>query len=293
MKRLVGIFARAAVFFVLVSGQSATHAQYAGDYCQLLDRLDEPIWEAYAGAVDSSSIEDFRRTSMLEAGFSAGLFYFRTGIGEFDIRAAVDSIYFTRSGGINLPDHLSAARLDLNYVLRLDDGYALRLGMEPGFYSEIEYAGRDHIFYPFSLHGISAFSPNLSALAGLNFYPGFDRLVDPRLGLRWEISDYLLLDAFYPKSEIVFRPTFDWTARAGVEFREYLEYQLKDRDDRKRIMLDETRIYLGVERLITHQMQLMFQVGRLVDRSIDFRRIEREQDIDNAYFFRIGVGGLL
>jgi hypothetical protein len=278
---------------VLLSWNTPVPAQYGSDYCQILDRLDDPIWHAYIGYADRARIEGFGKTGMMEAGAGSGLIYFRTDFGEIDLKAAVDSVFFTDSGGVRLPNHVSAARLDLSYVIRLEEGHALRLGFEPGFYSEIEYADSDHLFYPFSIHGIRAFTPNVSGLAGLNFYPGFDRLVDPRLGIRWGISDYLLLDVFYPKTEIVFRPNVEWALRAGVEFREYLEYQLKSRDDRKRLMMDETRIYVGVDKLISHDIQLMFQIGRLVDRSIDFRRFEQEKDLDNAYFFRIGVGGLI
>ncbi len=277
---------------LLWSAPPAT-AQYVEEYCQILDRLDEPIWQAYAGVVGKSRVEGFRDTGMIEAGGHFGLLYFRTGFGEFDLRAAIDSVFFTRSADIDLPHHVSAARLDLRYVMRLQDGYALRLGFEPGLYSEIEHASTDHLFYPFSLHGIRAFTPELSGLAGLNFYPGFDRLVDPRVGVRWAPSDYLMFDVFYPQTEIVFRPNFDWALRAGVEFREYLEYHLKNTDDRRRLMMDETRIYLGVDRLITQDLQWMVRIGRLVNRSIDFRRFEQEKDLDDAYFVRIGIGGLI
>ena len=282
-----------ALYTGLLAWSMPASAQYGSDYCQILDRFEDPIWHAYMGYVDRARIEGFRSVGMIEVGAGSGLLYFRTDFGEIDLKAAVDSVFFTGSGDVDMPGHVSAARLDLSYVIRLEDGHALRLGVEPGFYSEIEYADSDHLFYPFSIHGIRAFTPNVSGLAGLNFYPGFDRLVDPRFGIRWGISDYLLLDVFYPKTEIVFRPNVEWAVRAGVEFREYLEYQLKSRDDRKRLMMDETRLFVGVDKLITHDIQLMFQVGRLVDRSIDFRRFEMEKDLDNAYFFRIGVGGLI
>lgn len=277
----------------LLAWPTPAFAWYESDYCQILDRMEEPIWHGYIGYASRAQIRGFKKTAMTEFGAGGGLLYFRTDFGEIDLKAAVDSILFTRSGGVELPGHISAARLNLSYVLRLDHGYAVRLGIEPGFYSEIEYISSDHIFYPFSLHGIHAITPDLSALAGLNFYPGFDRLIDPRVGVRWNISDYLLLDAFYPKTEIVFRPTLDWSARAGVEYRNNMEYHLKKRDDRKHLIMDETRLYFGVEKLITHQVQVMFQAGRLVNRSLDFRRFEREKDMDDAFFFRIGVGGVI
>ncbi len=280
-----------AFFAGLLTWSVPASAWHEADYCQILDRMEKPIWHGYIGHAGRAQIKGFKNTAMTEVGAGAGLLYFRTDFGEIDLKAAVDSVFFTHSGGVRLPDHVSAARLDFSYVLRLDSGYAVRLGIEPGFYSEIEYVSSDHLFYPFSVHGIHAVNPDLSVFAGLNFYPGFDRLIDPRVGVRWNISDYLLLDAFYPKSEVVFRPTLDWSARVGVEYRNHMEYHLKNQDDRKHLLMDETRLYMGVDKLITHDIQLMLQIGRLVNRSLDFRRYEREKDLDDTVFFRIGVGG--
>lgn len=289
IRRMIG----AALFAGLIAAPPQAPAQYGADYCQILDRFEEPIWLGYAGYVNKARIQGFDDVGMAEAGVASGLFYLHTDFGEVDLQAAVDSVFFSGGSDARLPGHVSAARLDLNYVLRFEYGYALRLGVEPGFYSEIAHANTDHIFYPFSIHGLRSFTPNISGLAGLNFYPGFDRLIDPRLGIRWAISDYMMLDLFYPKTEFVFRPTIDWAFRAGVEIREYLEYQLKSTDDRERLMMDETRIYLGADCLLTDTIQLSVRAGRVVDRNIDFKRFDLEKKIEDAYFVRIGIGGLI
>lgn len=288
IKQYVCHLAFAAVFI----GHQAALAQWS-DYCVLLDRMEEPIWHYYGGWVTASRVEGAGKTSQLEWGASAGLWYHRTAFGEFDFRAAIESMTFTSSAGLNVPTTVAAAHLDLRYVTGFDNGYALQLGMEPGLYSEIRHAGSQHLFFPFSIAGIRAVNPSLSLLGGLNFYPGFDRLVDPRLGARWVVSDFLLIDLFYPASQVVVRPTMNWTVRAGVEIRDYLEYQLKRSDERDRLMIDETRLYVGMDWRQWNERHFFIEAGRLVDRSLSFRRNESRRDLGDAYYLRLGFAHYL
>lgn len=286
------IIAWVAIFTISMSSMSAAGLSDAL-YCQILDRIDLPAWHLQAGYVHQGKVDQARRVSMLELSAGSGLFYARTVAGEFDLRADVDSTTFLKRGDIRLPDQVAAIRLDLDYVARLDDGYALRLGFAPGFYSQITHIRGDHLHYPFRIHGIRAFEPDVSIMAGLDFFPRYNRLVEPRAGVRWNISDFLLLDAFYPNSEIVFRPTPSWAIRTGVEFNRKSEYALKSDDDRDRLEMKDTRIYLGVDRLLHHDLAVMFRIGRVVDRSVDFRRFTPSRDIEDALFIQLGIGGLI
>ncbi len=262
-------------------------------YCVLLDHYDEPVWSSYAGHVDRSRGDGFKSLGQWELGAHTGLFYAHTAFGEWDLRGGIDSIFFTGKGQHRLPDHLAAVRLDVDGTWRLAGDNALRLGFAPGFYSEIHKARSDHLFYPFRVHGIRAFTGDLSGLLGMDFYPGFDRWYNPRLGVRWMISDFLMLDAFYPKTEMVFRPAMAWTTRIGMEFEEVWEYRLKSRDDRKGLRMKGTRIYAGVEYEMINQVAWILQIGRMVDRSMQFRRNYPTLEINDAYFIRFGLGGML
>ncbi len=288
-QRVIALFAAVATSASSLLAGSQTNAPY----CQILDRADEPIWHGRIGYVHNGKVDQFDKVSMLELSVGSGIFYARTPAGEFDLRADFDSTTFLRRGDIRLPDQVGAIRLDLDYVARLDDGYALRLGFAPGFYSQITHLRSDHLHYPFRIHAIRALQPDVSLLAGLDFFPRYDRLIEPRAGVRWNISDFLLLDAFYPNSEIVFRPTPNWAIRTGVEFNRKSEYALKSSDDRDRLEMRETRIYLGVDRLLYHDLAVLFRIGRVVDRSVDFRRLAPSRDIDDAYYIQIGIGGLI
>jgi hypothetical protein len=289
-----GIMLRLIAAWAVLAGMvPAGRAQSGEDFCPILDRFDDTVWGLHFTVLAPSKVKGAGDTTMLQVGGEAGVFFLRTDFGELDVRAEWLSTAFTSRADIQLPQLLTLLRVNLDYTLRLPDNYALRVGFAPGLYSQITHVDADHLFYPFRLHGIYTFDENLSALAGLNLYPGFSRIIEPQLGVRWQISDYLLLDAFYPQSEMVFRPNVDWAIRAGVAFLNAQEYGLKKSDDRHQFSMEETRLYAGVDRVINHQLLLMLRFGRVVDRNFDFKRQDRSRDVEDALFFQVGVGGLL
>ncbi len=268
-------------------------AQYGAPYCQILDAYDDPIWQVHLHVMEDARIDGFGSFGRTRLQARAPLLYFHARAGELDVAADLDLSMLTRRGGLQLPEQVGTLQLDIEYAIRLTDGYALRLGFAPGLFSEWTHIKRDHFHYPFRAHGLYAATPNLSLLFGLNFFPGFERLLDLEVGARWAISDFLLFDLFYPQSEVVFRPNVWWAIRMGVEMSMISEYALKASDDRERMMLRETRFYAGVDRLITEQLQIMIRVGRLVDRSVDFKFFEPKSRIDDSLYLQVGIGGLI
>ncbi len=280
---------------LILSSAGYAGAQYGlSRDCQILDRLEEPIWHVYTGYLTKEDVRDSDTGDfgIMELGANTGLLYYRTEGGELDVRAGFDTMYFTRSGGISLPTQVTAARADADFVMRFEDGYALRLKAEPGIYSDLRDLGWRDFFVPFALSGIRTVSPDVSVEAGIAFFPGFDRLADPRMLMRWELDDAVLLDAGYPGSRIMFRPFLNWGFMAGFEIQQFMEYRLKRSDVRRSLAYDETRFYIGVEHVIADHLQLMLEAGRVVNRSMDFRRGEKV-DLDDAYYVRVGIGGLL
>lgn len=276
------------VFFSVIAS-----AQMPDDYCQILDRMEDPVWDVYLGYVDEVAGDDFRQVGFAEAGMGAGLFYAHTPIGDFDLKARLDTVTFTGKGEPKLPEVVGAAVIDLDYILRFYYGNSLRLGFAPGVYTQFSGLDGDHLFYPFRVHGLLAFNPYTSGLLGIDFYPGFDRLIHPRAGIRWAATDFLLFDFFYPESRITLYPIRWLTLRAGIEVRDYFEYQLKNSDERNRMMINEIRIYGGMDIRLTSAFQLMIEGGNAIERSIEFDKHDSKRSLDDAYFVRIGVGGLL
>ncbi len=283
----------AVVLAGMVSGP--VRGQYGlAPYCQILDRIEDPIWEVYFGYMTNEDAKepDAGHFGLTEIGARAGLYYYRTAGGDLDIQAGFDTMYFTGGGGIGLPTQVTAARLDLDYIMRFDDGYALRLKMEPGLYSDLRDLGWRDMYVPFALSGIHAVRSDVSLETGVAFFPGFDRLVDPRILLRWELGDFFLLDAGYPGSRLVYRPALHWGFTAGFDVQQHMQYRLKRSDDRRSLRYEEVRFHLGVERIFAENLLWRFEAGHAVNRSLNFERGE-DYKLNDAYYFRIGVGGLL
>ena len=261
--------------------------------CQIVDRFDDTLWDVYGGFTDEVAGDGFRNLGIIEAGAGTWIYYDRTRFGEFDLNLRVDSLFFTGRGVPRLPEHLTATRLDLEYTVRMPGYTALRLGVAPGLYSELHHVGSDHLFVPFRVHGVYAPTLDASILAGVNVYPGFDQLIDPRVGIRWEMMDNFLLDLFYPKSEIAYRADRGLGARVGVEMREYLEYRLRSSDERKGLTINEYRAFAGVDYTARNGFRLMVLGGYAFDRELEFRNVAGKLSLDDAWFFRVGSGGAL
>jgi hypothetical protein len=258
--------------------------------CQILDQPEVSLWNAGFGYLAEVEGEGFAKLGITELQAHSGLAYFTGRFGTLDVQGLFDALYFTGEGTVPLPDAVGQVRLDVAYTLRLRDGVAVRVAVAPGLYSDLTSWDSEYLHYPFRLHVIRALTPDSSGMVGLDFYPGFDRVLHPRIGARWTISEYLRFDLFYPRTELLFRPNWRWNFRAGVQFLDYLEYRLEQEDARESMLLKETRFYLGMDVGVSNDLFVQAQLGRSVDRSLEFRRNEPQRDLDDGYYFRLGIG---
>jgi hypothetical protein len=270
-------------------------AQQDYPYCQILDRVDEPAWLVRGGYVTESDVDDPRggKFSIFELRGGGGFAYFRTAIGDFDLGGQYDVLVFNDNSRMRLPDQVGALRLAASYIWRNQDAQAIKVDVWPGIYSDLEDLSRDDIYVPFAVSGIQAFNPRLSGVLGLALYPGFDREFDPRFGIRFVPHDDLVLDLMYPQSQVTFTPAMDWEIYAGFKVDRVSEYRLESGDRRKSLMYDETRIYFGLNTPLSETTRMMYHVGWIIDRSVDFDRMAGKTDVDDGYFVSVGIGGTL
>jgi hypothetical protein len=264
-------------------------------FCQILDRYDdEPIWYARTGYivhedVDEPGGKDFGILD-LEAG--TGLAYFQTSRATIDVRAAVDAMVFLGSGGIDLPDQVGFLGFDINWTRRNARGGAFQFSTQPGLYSDFEDISGNDVSFPLGFAWIRSISPQLSLQTGLRVFPGFDREVDPKLGVRWSPDDFWIIDLFYPESRVGFAPNPDWRFFLGWERLVYPEYQLSG-DPRDRFQVDEDRLYLALQHAVSDTTHLLFEIGKKRNREYDFERRAPGADIDDALYFSLGLGSFL
>lgn len=266
-------------------------------FSQLLDRFEQPIWYAQLGVVDDAQVsfgEDGGTSfSMVEANAGSGLVYLQTSLGTLDLRTALDSWFFTSGGGVDLPDQVGALRLDVSWVLRSPDGTALELGTWPGFYTDFRDLSGQDFFMPLNIAIHRSFSPELAGKAGLNIFPSFERVVDPEVGVRWAVGEWALVDLFYPESRVAISPSPAWSLYTGLRALLYPEFQLREGDQRNRFRYREWRWSIGSDFALSGSVKLMVEGGSSFDRHISFEDVTGKADVEDALFFRIGLGGLL
>jgi hypothetical protein len=283
------------VAWCLVVAAATAHAQQNFPYCQILDRVDEPAWQAHveyvAGAdVDDPQGDDFSVTSLRGGG---GLYYWRTGAGDVDLSGHYLVSWLSDDGGIGLPDQVADVHVDAAYVWRRWDGSAVRFTASPGVYSDLKDPGFSDVFVPFEVVGVQAFNDRLSGLLGVAIYPGFDRHFDPRFGVRYAVDDAWSVDVMYPESRVLYRPSAGWEVYAGIRNEAVAEFNLDSDDDRDSFQYDETRVYAGVHAPLGDLLRIMVRAGWALNRTADFGRGQPARDVDDAMFLSAGVGGAL
>lgn len=283
----------ATVCGAALAGAAVAEEQYP--YCQILDRVDEPAWQAHVGYVGQARVRDphGQDVSMLNFKGGGGLYYWRTDAGDVDLSGAYDFTAFDGSGGVDLPNQVAALRLDAAYTWRQWDGSAVKVDLYPGVYSDLEDIGFDDLYMPFQVLGIQAFNPQLSGVFGVAIYPGFARSFDPRFGVRYAVSDELSVDLMYPESRVTYHPAAQWDVYAGLRNNPVAEYSLEDGDPRDAFQYDEARMYVGVNAPVNDLMRVMAQLGWTISRSVDFDRVQPARDVEDAFFVSLGVGGTL
>lgn len=270
-------------------------AQQDFPYCQILDRVDEPAWQARLGWVADADVEaptgkEFGQQKVSGGG---GLYYWRTSLGDIDLAGAYDVTFYDGGGGIDLPDRTAALRLDAGSVWRWWDGSAVKVNVYPGIYSDLRDPGFEDLAVPFQVLGIQAFNPQVSGVLGFAIYPGFDRSFDPRFGVRVAASDQLSVDVMYPESRVLFRPAVNWDLYAVLRNEAVAQFQLEDDDPRDSFRSEETRVYVGLNAPVSAELRAMGRLGWVMNRSVDFGRAQAARDVGDAFFVELGVGGTL
>lgn len=262
-------------------------------YCQIADRITEPAWHAELGYIPSSEVNDRSSVAVTEWDAAVGMYYMPTDVGTIDVRARHRGRGFGGRGGINLPAQVGELLIDASWTIRQYNGLSIRLNVKPGIYSDFEDIGGQDLFVPFGGTAIYAFNELLSAQAGLNIYPGFDRYLDPVLGFRASIYDVLLVDLGYPETRVTYTQDDLWQVHVGYTVARYPEYQLEKDDARDRLRIDEDRLFFRWNYAAFYDAQLVIESGIVMNRSFDYDFGGRESEVDDSLYFRVGLSAML
>ena len=271
----------------------------SADHCQILDSMTEPLWEVGLAFISESRIDNFADTAMTELNAGGEFAYFHDAFGgSIDLNLVLDVILFRGSGGIQLPNQLVQLAVDSGWSVRYANGWAGLVRLAPGLYSDLESLDAQAFNAPLTLAAIRAFDPSLSAIAGIQIRPGFERVIMPVIGCEWEINDAWRLAAKLPESELIYYIDDLWSAHAGFTWNN-MTYAIREKGsfDRESLTVEDFRLWTGVTRQISNQFQITADIGHVFKRSLEFGKNEEDLGIDSAMdvessaFLRLALGG--
>jgi hypothetical protein len=265
--------------------------------CQILDAVTEPIYEVGLSIVPNSSVGESGDTALVELDARWDVAYFRDVLyADLDLAFEFSGILVTDSAGLQLPDQLVQLNLDAGLAWRFVGGTALQFGLKPGIYSDFEEVSADALAFPSSLALIQSFDPTVSGIIGLELRPSFETKIMPLIGVAWQPLDVLRVEAGLPRSRLSCVFNNAWSGHLGLTWNN-VSYQLREKGDfdRKRLEVEDFRLYAGATRRLSDLLQITGEIGHRFDRQFEFRYttddLPRKVEVEDAFYIRVGVGG--
>ncbi len=291
---------RTIVFLLLGSSLAVLVPSFAdanswnrgGTRCPFLDIRADPVYQLNLTYVAPARINQQRKDwSTMEVHAHSELFYFRDVLlGDMELRVNMQSTFPLNGGGLRLPDHLLALSIPLSWTWRYVNDTALRLHVQPGFYSEIKSLGGDALSIPTGLLFVRTMNPTFTAIAGLTIRPRFERPVMPTAGIIWQPLDSLHLQGTVPAGRLTYYFIPKWSCELSWDWFSMTYLLPDDSRNRRNVTLEESRFELAVTREFSPELRIRAGLGLAGGRSISFHR-EGESAINHSMFISIGAGG--
>lgn len=265
--------------------------------CCIMDRPTDVLWQlggGYAFPADNTAAR-WDDLGILEFRGVGSLAYVETeSWADFNIEVQADTRILQGFDGTSSGYPLNRLNLFVEYSQRLEHGLGFKLDASPGLYSDLQDFGGDDLGFPLGFSAVAAMHEELSFLLGVSVFPGFERVADPRLGLRWApVGGGLRVDLFYPESLITAELTSGFGIHAGARFLPWLEYQLEEDDARDRLRFQENRVYGGLHFAVGEYGRLNLEGGLMFEREIEFKKAEPTVELDDAPFVGLTFTSLI
>lgn len=140
-----------------------------------------------------------------EASFLLADFYNVLG-GDVNFRLNTSITSFLDDGDMDVfPSLLTELSVDVQWLWRFLNHWAMEIGATPGVYADIKGYGVNALSVPFRGCFYLALNPEISFRVGAEFRPTFDRAVIPLAGLSWQPSEQFILELGVPRSLLLFK----------------------------------------------------------------------------------------
>ena len=289
---------RLALFVALVSllGASGALARPASVIDQYLDRTPQPVWRLDGRYIADANYGDYGSSDGIEFEGRWTMGYFRdVWYGDMDLALEANLQVFGSTASITLPNQLLDLYIDLGWTWRYVNDSALRLRLQPGTYTDVEEIDIGNIRMPILLEGVKRFSPTTTGVLGGTVRLGFELPFMPSLGVVWQPSPQLRVEALLPKSRVLCHLNNRWTLKGDFEWRNG-SYNLRESGyTRSQITQNDLRLGAGTIYSISDDLHFTADIGYIFNRSIEFDEtpatIENEIDVDAAPYVTLGFRG--
>ncbi len=232
---------------------------------------------------DSTVARGFRNIRNFDEVYASGrlLYTPRIAVGILRLGAGYERFGFDMPVGAQLPDTLQSINAVVGLDTKFSDSILVRFEAQPGFYGTNDRFGKGTFHVPFILGGTYIYSPNLQFVLGASVDYERKFPVFPGGGVRWRLTDKLVLNAVAPTPRLEFEASKNLTIYAGADvkgatFRTENRFGTRDAGDRRLnhavITYAEVRTGAGVEFKISPDIKLSLEGGYLPYREFDYHR---------------------
>jgi hypothetical protein len=286
----------------VANGAEAWPRDGGGNYCQILDGLSDPLYQVEVDFIGGCEFEEYGKSSILEVDGDWEVAYFRGVLwGDVDMDIFLDSFLFLDSAGIDLPEYLGVAALDVGWTYRTGGPLSVQTRAMPGVYSDFQAFEADALSMPFSVAMIHAVDKNLSGILGAEIRPDFNQTVMPMVGVVWKAADSFRVDARLPESRLEYFVSPSWSTHMNFAWRN-TTFDLED--DRDAITFEDLEVGVGVTLRPSDQYAFTATVGMRFEGSVEYEKLggedaraeaevvkEENIRVDEATFVRVGLVG--
>lgn len=275
--------------------EDSIYRDYSNRQCPILDTPFQSLSSLEIGYTmpAKNNAEGWDDVAVAEINTWLRLLYLENESGsDLEMKLMLDSYILQGFDGSDSSYSMTMARMLFRWDQRFEYGLGMQLEAQPGIYSTLDSLSGDFFAVPCGFNLIYAFSGNTAIFAGANVYPGFDLEVEPRGGFHFSSTDQVIIELAYPESKFVYRPCEWFRLTIGGRIMEWPQFSMGD-DHRKTIYYEEMRAYAGFDFCITDYTEIYLRCGEVFDRTISFEADSSDVEIEDAMFFKFGIGGRL
>ena len=272
--------------------------------CQILDNHDNPLYEVgfgYASKADVGDDGEYGETGLVKLyGLVDGGYYRDVLGGDIDLHLYGGAVVVSDRTLLRIPNQLVDINFDIGWTWRTLSATAIQAHFKPGIYSDFEEFSSSALFMPFSVAVVQSFSDDLSGIIGVEVRPRFDLVAMPIVGLVWQPSPDVRVEATLPVANISWEFEELWRAYCGFDWINKT-YDIREKrglaeEDREQVTFEDFRLYAGVARELNDYMTVVGELGSLFNRSIYFKKdvdpdVDQDVDMGNSVFLRLAIRG--